>query len=126
MNWVGFAYVIVSVAFVVTGQTLLKLGMTQVGPVGRAQLRKPITLVRRTLSHWQIWVGLGLYVVSAATWIIALSLVPLSVAYPFLGLTYVAIAVIAVRRLGEWLTPAQWLGILLVMCGVLMVALTAG
>ena len=126
MSWVGFAYVLVSVAFVVTGQTLLKQGMTLVGPVGRVQLRAPGRLVRRVASHWQIWAGLGLYVLSAATWIIALSLVPLSVAYPFLGLSYVAVAAIAVVKLGEWLTPAQWLGILLVVCGVLMVALTAG
>ncbi len=125
MSGIGFAYVVVSVVFVVAGQTLLKRGMTLVGPVGRSELRGPVSLVRGVLSHRQIWLGLGLYAVSAATWIVALSLVPLSVAYPFLGLTYVAIAAISVLKLGEWLTPAQWIGVLLVVGGVLIVALTA-
>ncbi len=125
MSSVGFAYVLVSVTLVVTGQTLLKRGMTLVGPIGRASLRAPRHLIGQVARHWQVCVGLGLYAVSAVTWIIALSLVPLSVAYPFLGLTYVGVAAIAVLKLGEWLTPAQWLGILLVVCGVLIVALTA-
>lgn len=125
MSAVGFAYVFVSVALVVTGQTLLKRGMTLVGAIGRERMSTPLVLVAEVARRWQVWCGLALYAVSAATWIIALSLVPLTVAYPFLGLTYVAVAIIAVRKLGERLTPAQWLGIVLIVAGVLMVALSA-
>lgn len=125
MSGVGFAYVVTSVVFVVTGQTLLKLGMMRVGPIGKSELSHPFTLVRAVLGHWQVWVGLALYATSAAMWIIALSLVPLSVAYPFLGLTYVGVATIAVLKLREWLTPAQWLGIGLVVAGVLVVTISA-
>lgn len=125
MSAVGFAYVATSVVFVVTGQTLLKLGMTRVGPIGGEQLRYPVALAVRVASFWQVWLGLSLYAVSAAMWIIALSLVPLSVAYPFLGLTYVGVATIAVVKLREWLTPAQWLGIGLVVAGVLVVTVSA-
>ena len=57
--------------------------------------------------------------------VLALATVPLSIAYPFLGLSYVFIAGVSVIALGEWLTPAQWLGILLVVFGVITVALTA-
>ena len=119
------AYVLVAVTLVVTGQTLLKVGMTRVGPIGRDRLREPGALVRDVASRWQVWVGLALYALSAATWILALATVPLSVAYPFLGLSYVFIAGISVIALGEWLTPAQWLGIGLVVVGVVTVALTA-
>lgn len=124
MSTAGMFYVLVAVVLVVTGQTLLKQGMNLVGPIGRAQLRAPVALTREILRHWHIWVGLGLYAVSAAAWIIALSIVPLSLAYPFLGLTYVFIAFTAVIRLGERLTPAQWLGIALVAGGVLLVAVS--
>lgn len=124
MSWHGLIYVIVSVTFVVTGQTLLKVGMTRVGPIDRSRLAKPADLFASVISKWQVWVGLSLYVVSAATWILALSTVPLSVAYPFLGLSYVGIAAISVLALGEWLTPAQWIGLAFVISGVLTVALT--
>ena len=125
MSGVGLIYVLASVATVVVGQTLLKIGMTKVGPIGLATLRQPVALVRIALSVWQVWVGLGLYLLSAAMWIIALSIVPLSVAYPFLGLTYIGVSAVAVVKLGEWLTPAQWIGIGLVVAGVVTVTLSA-
>ncbi len=120
----GLIYVLSAVTFVVVGQVLLKVGMTRVGAIGRERLKKPGRLLRDVLGHWQVWVGLTLYVISAAAWILALSTVPLSVAYPFLGLTYVAIAGVSVVLLDEWLTPAQWLGIVLVVAGVVTVALS--
>ncbi len=121
----GLIYVLTAVTLVVTGQVLLKIGMTRVGAIDRKRLRDPLRLAADVLGYWQVWVGLTLYVISAATWILALSTVPLSVAYPFLGLSYVAIAGVSVLRLGEWLTPAQWIGIVLVVAGVVTVAVTA-
>ncbi|MBI5231495.1 MAG: EamA family transporter [Coriobacteriales bacterium] len=124
MSWHGLVYVLLAVTFVVTGQTLLKAGMTLVGPIGRERLKHPGALLGSVLQRWQVWVGLTLYMVSAALWILALSTVPLSVAYPFLGLSYVGVAAVSVTVLGEWLTPAQWIGIVLVVLGVVIVALT--
>lgn len=121
----GLIYVLLAVSFVVTGQVLLKVGMTRVGAIGRERLKRPVHLVAEVLHYWQVWVGLTLYVISAGLWILALSTVPLSVAYPFLGLSYVAIAGMSVLLLGEWLTPAQWIGIALVVMGVVTVALSS-
>lgn len=121
----GLIYVLTAVTFVVTGQVMLKVGMTRVGEIGRERLAHPVRLVIDVLKTWQVPVGLMIYVISAALWILALSTVPLSVAYPFLGLSYVAIAATSVLLLGEWLTPAQWIGIVLVVSGVVIVALTA-
>lgn len=122
MNLHGLVYVLAAVAFVITGQTLLKVGMTVVGPIDGARARRLPSLLRDVASVWQVYVGLVLYACSAALWILALATVPLSVAYPFLGLSYVGIAVLSVAMLGEWLTPAQWLGIVLVVVGVIAVA----
>jgi multidrug transporter EmrE-like cation transporter len=121
----ALAYVLGAVALVVTGQTLLKLGMNRVGPIGRQRLRTPVRLAVDVASVPVVWAGLILYALSAALWVLALATVPLSIAYPFLGLSYVFIAGVSVIALGEWLTPAQWLGILLVVFGVITVALTA-
>jgi len=121
----GLIYVLAAVTLVVSGQTLLKLGMTSVGEIGLERLRMPVRLAGDVASQWQVWIGLALYALSAAVWILALATVPLSVAYPFLGLSYVAIAATSVLALGEWLTPAQWIGIALVVIGVIAVAVSA-
>lgn len=120
----GLAYVLSAVVCVVAGQALLKIGMTVVGPIDAARVRRFGELTRSLGIVWQLYVGLGLYVISAALWILALATVPLSIAYPFLGLSYVGVAGVSVIALGEWLTPAQWLGIALVIAGVVTVALS--
>lgn len=125
MTTVGLTATLVAVVLVVVGQTTLKWGMNRVGEITMVRLRSPFRLVGDVLSVWQVWVGLAVYAVSAAAWIFALSSVPLSVAYPFLGLTYVGIAAIAMIAFDESLTPAQWTGIILVVVGVITVALSA-
>lgn len=117
--------VLVAVVLVTAGQTTLRWGMQLVGPIDGTRVRRPLHLFGEVATKWQVWVGFTLYAASAVAWIYALSRVPLSVAYPFLGLTYVGVAAIAELALGERLTPAQWLGILLVVAGVIGVALTA-
>lgn len=124
MNLHGLVYVVGAVSLIVAGQTLLKSGMTLVGPVDLGRVSRPVALARTMLAHWQVWLGTILYLVSAATWILALATVPLSIAYPVLGLSYVAVAGLSVFVLGEWLTPAQWLGIAFVVAGVVIVTLS--
>ena len=114
-----------TVTLVVTGQTLLKRGMNAVGPIGRARLSTPVSLLVGMLLRWELWVGTLLYAASAAAWLLALSTATPSLAYPFLCLSYVGVAVSATVLLGERLTPAQWLGVVLIVAGVAVVTLTA-
>lgn len=122
MSGTDLLAVLASVTLVVIGQTTLKWAMTIVGVIDRPRLREPLKLASDVARVWQVWFGLSVYVLSAAMWIFALSRVPLSMAYPFLGLSYVGVAVVAVVALKEWLTPAQWIGIAAVVAGVIMVA----
>ena len=112
-----------TVALVIAGQLLLKRGMTVVGPIGRAPLRTPGRLLAEMVSRWELWVGFLLYAMSGAAWVLALSTAPPSLVYPFLCLSYFGVAVFAVRLLGERLTPAQWVGVLLIIVGVAVVTL---
>ena len=126
MTPVDLGAVLLSISLIVAGQITLKSGMARVGAIDWHRLHRPIALVSDVARVAAIWIGLTLYVASAAMWIFTLSRVPLSLAYPFLGLSYVGVAATAVIALDEWLTPAQWLGILLVVTGVVTVALSAG
>jgi drug/metabolite transporter (DMT)-like permease len=122
VNIYSLAAALATVALVVTGQTLLKRGMNAVGPIGRVRLAAPGPLLMSMLGRWELWVGTVLYAASAAAWLLALSTASPALVYPFLCLSYLGVVLSAVLVLGERLTPAQWLGVLLVIAGVAVVA----
>jgi len=55
-------------------------------------------------------------------WVVALSKVPVSIAYPMLSIGYVVNAVAAYYLLGESITPLRLAGIGVIILGVFMVA----
>lgn len=115
-----------TVAFLVCGQLLLKSGMRRVGVVDAERLRSPLTLVASVARTPAVVGGLAIYGASALAWIVVLSRTELSFAYPFLSLAYVIVTVTAVGLLGEHFSARQWIGLLAVVSGVLLVVLSAG
>jgi multidrug transporter EmrE-like cation transporter len=116
---------VVSVLLATVGQFLLKSGMDRVGYVGGDRLKRPIDLALTAARTPQIIVGLGIFCVSAIVWLIVLSRVPLSTAYPFAGITYVTTALVGRFVLGESIPGTRWLGILLIVGGILLVSRSA-
>lgn len=119
------APIILTVGVVVAGQLLLKTGMAQLGAVGLADLRHPLSFTLRLLRNARVVTGLVAYLASALMWIWVLARVEVSFAYPFLSLSYVAVTLAAVIVLRERVSPAQWAGVALVVAGVFVVASTA-
>jgi multidrug transporter EmrE-like cation transporter len=68
------------------------------------------------------WFALLAYGLSVGVWIVGLSRVPVSQAYPVLSLGYVLTAVAAWPLLGEPVSPQRWLGIAVVVSGVWLIA----
>ena len=68
------------------------------------------------------WAAITAYGLSVLVWIVGLSRVPVSQAYPMLSLGYVVNAFLAWWLLGEALTLQRVAGIGVVMAGVVMVA----
>ena len=66
--------------------------------------------------------GIGCYVISVVVWILALSRVEVSIAYPMLSVGYVINALAAWYLFGEAVTPMRMLGIGVIIVGVYMVA----
>ena len=58
----------------------------------------------------------------ALAWISVLSRLDLSLAYPFLALNFVLITLISRVFLGETVPTLRWLGILVIVGGILLVA----
>ena len=114
-----------SVVLATAGQLTLKTGMTRVGYIGTERLGKPLKLFFQVATTWQVLLGLTLFFVSAGFWILVLSRVPLSFAYPFAGLTYLLIALFGKFVLGEHVPGLRWFGIALIITGILLVGSTA-
>ena len=110
MSAASFALVLVGVLLNATAQLLLKAG-TNAMPLGLRLALEP-----------HILGGLACYAVSVVVWVIALSRVPVSIAYPMLSIGYVVNAVAAWQLLGESLSPLRLAGIGVIIAGVFMVA----
>jgi undecaprenyl phosphate-alpha-L-ara4N flippase subunit ArnE len=81
----------------------------------------PLTLVR---NPW-FMVGLAAYACSVLTWLVVLRRVPLSLAAPFVALVYVAVPLASRVLFDDHINPRMWLGMLLVVLGVTLVAQSA-
>ena len=121
MSAVSFSLVMCGVLLNAAAQLLLKAGTNAVGafefsaanlwPVGWKLATQP-----------PIVAGIGCYVVSVVVWIMALSRVDVSIAYPMLSVGYVVNAIAAWYLFGEALTPARLTGIGIIILGVFIVA----
>jgi multidrug transporter EmrE-like cation transporter len=71
------------------------------------------------------WLALVAYGTSLVVWIIGLSRVPVSQAYPVLSVGYVIAALAAWTLLGETMSLSRWLGIVVIMSGVWLISRSA-
>jgi multidrug transporter EmrE-like cation transporter len=106
----SFTLLLTGVLLNAGAQLLLKAG-TNVMPLGLGLAIEP-----------HILGGLACYAVSVVIWIIALSRVPVSIAYPMLSIGYVVNALAAWQLLGETPSPLRLAGIGVIVAGVFMVA----
>lgn len=119
------ALALVSVMLATAGQFLLKAGMDKVGYVGVDQVRRPVDLVLTVVRTPQIIFGMAVFGLASAFWLVVLSRLPLSSAYPFAGLTYILVTAIAKFGLKEHVPGLRWVGILLIVGGIILVGRTA-
>ena len=76
----------------------------------------------QVLWSWPIVAGLTCYAVSVVVWVVALSKVDVSVAYPMLSIGYVVNALLAYALFAEAIGPQRVLGMVVIMLGVVLVA----
>lgn len=121
MNALSFALVLFGVLLNAAAQLLLKAGTNAIGhfefsaanlaPIGWKVATQPYILG-----------GLTCYAVSVVVWIIALSRVEVSIAYPMLSIGYVVNAVAAYLLFGEAVGVQRLVGIGIIIIGVYIVA----
>lgn len=121
MNATSFGLVLIGVLLNAAAQLMLKAGANRIGPVA-LHAAGVAHAAREAVVSMPIVAGLACYVVSVAVWIVALTRVEVSVAYPMLSIGYLVNALAAYALFGEALTPGRVIGILVIIVGVYLVA----
>jgi drug/metabolite transporter (DMT)-like permease len=112
---------VISVSFAVAGQLTLKEAMDNVGPVGGAQVSAAGDTIARIAREPRLWVGLALFGISAMFWLVVLSRVPISVAYPSVGLSYIVVVAYEKFVKHEHIPSLRWLGVFVVAAGIALI-----
>ncbi|MCW5593178.1 MAG: EamA family transporter [Burkholderiales bacterium] len=121
MNAVAFSLVLAGVLLNAAAQLLLKAGTNRIGEFAFS-LDNVVPIGIKVASSPFVLGGLACYAVSVVVWIMALSRVPVSVAYPMLSIGYIVNAVAAWLLFGESLAAQKLVGIGFIVVGVWLVA----
>ena len=121
MNLSAFALVVTGVLLNAAAQLALKASVRDTGVIELSTAAVLPTALRLSAEPW-LWFGLACYGVSVVVWILALSRVDVSIAYPMLSLGYIVNAVAAWAWLGEDMSLGKVAGIGIIILGVLVLA----
>ena len=121
MTPISFALILTGVLLNATAQLLLKAGTNAVGHF-EFHLDNLIPIGLKLGFQPYIMGGMACYAISLVVWIMALSRVPVSIAYPMLSIGYVINAFVAWQWFGEPLSAQKLLGIGFIVVGVYVVA----
>jgi len=120
MNTISFILILTGVLLNAVAQLLLKAGTNAVGHF-EFHLNNILPIGMKLAFQPFIMGGMACYAISLVVWIMALSRVPVSIAYPMLSIGYVINAFVAWQWLGEALTAQKLLGIVVIVMGVILV-----
>jgi multidrug transporter EmrE-like cation transporter len=124
VNALSFSLVLAGVLLNAAAQLLLKAGTNAVGHFEFSSANLVPVGLRLALEP-HILGGVSCYVVSLVVWIMALSRVEVSIAYPMLSIGYLVNAVAAWYLFGETLSALRLTGIGFIVVGVFLVARSA-
>ncbi len=109
--------VLAAVGLGAAGQLLMKSGMNQVGAIDSLS----VGMLVRMFSNPMVLLGFASYGISSICYLMALSRLDLSVAYPMVGIGYILVMLISALILREPVGPLRWMGVLLIFAGVCLV-----
>ena len=119
MNLTTFGFIFVGICLNAVAQLLLKAGTNAVGAI-HLTAENWFSTGLKLAAQLPIIGGLTCYVISVGVWIIGLSRVDVTIAYPLLSLGYIINAVGAWYFLGEAVSLQRLLAIGVIIVGVVL------
>jgi drug/metabolite transporter (DMT)-like permease len=106
----------------VVGQLLTKQGMLIAGNMPSGKIDAVLFLMKNMIINPFIVSGLLCAVFAAMSWMATLSKSELSFAYPFMSLAFPIVMLLSGMIFGEHLSFARWIGMAVIMFGLVIVA----
>lgn len=117
----AFTLIMIGVLLNAVAQLALKASVRDTGSI-ELSASSAVPVAGQLMSEPWLWVGLFCYGISVIVWILALSRVDVTIAYPMLSVGYVVNAIAAYALLGESLTAGRLIGIGIIILGVTVLA----
>ncbi len=121
MTWAAFALVLIGVLLNAVAQLALKASVNDTGIIN-LDLQSLLTSAGGLASNLWLWLGLACYAISVVVWILALSRVDVSIAYPMLSIGYIVNAIAAWHLFDEPMNIGKVAGIGIIIVGVYILA----
>jgi len=121
MTWAAFALVMTGVLLNAVAQLALKASVSDTGIIN-LDMQSLIASAGSLVANLWLWVGLACYAISVVVWILALSRVDVSIAYPMLSVGYIVNAIAASQLFNEPMGIGKIAGIGIIMLGVYVLA----
>ncbi len=121
MTWAAFALILTGVLLNAIAQLALKASVSDTGVIN-LDLSSLVSSAGSLVVNVWLWRGLVCYGISVVVWILALSRVDVSIAYPMLSIGYVVNAVAAWHLFDEPLGVGRIVGIGIIILGVFVLA----
>ena len=115
-----FLLIIVSTILGTLGQISLKYGMKNVDTYGLT-LQKLLKVIISSFFQPFVLLGISLYVISMAIWLLVLSRVELSYARPLVGIGFILVVLFSWIFLHEQISVIRTVGVFLIAAGVFCV-----
>lgn len=110
-----YLLILLSALLLVSGQFMWKAAVANVTVWHVDTMFKVIT------SYYFLG-GALLYVIATLVWMVVLSRLPLSMAYPFQSISYIIAMLASFFIFKETVVPIQWVGAVVIIIGVIMVS----
>jgi len=121
MNLVSFSLIFIGVMLNAAAQILMKAGTNAIGHF-EFSMENVLPIGLKLATEWHIATALFCYAFSVVVWVLALSRVPVSIAFPMLSMAYIVTAVAAWYLLGEPLSVTKLVGISVIILGVIIIS----
>lgn len=117
----GYLFIALTVLFTVYGQLVLKWQVGLAGSPPEGIGGKVEFLIRVLLNPWVIS-GLGAAFIASLFWMLALSKLPLSTAYPYTASSFLLILLFGAVFFSEPVTVGKIIGTTLIIAGIAVMA----
>src|SRR5271170_3224863 len=109
------------VLFGSVGNTILSKGMKDVGDLDISRLQAIEVGTFRILTSGTVWTGIALMLLFMVCHMLVLSWADYSFVMPFSAIAYALVPLLAYLFLHEQVSTARWIGIVLIVLGVVLI-----